>query len=441
MIRFQKPFTKSLSVAISCCALSSFIGTSAFVVCPTAFAASAAKTAPAQQKQTPMMFLLETEPNLKAGSGAGAKAQKSAAALKAPALVDASKTAAAQPRFAATAAQPSTTATAAPSAQTVTEPAATPVLSPEAAAAAAKNATARRKNRSLAPCTAWVDGDVEPKAALLCVHGLGLHNESYKDFGERMAKAGIATYAVDVRGFGSWQEAKGKGEVNFEDCLTDVADTLKFIHKANPGLPVFILGESMGGAIALRVTSIYPNLVDGLISCVPSGDRFKQKHTDLKVALHFLQGANKKFDVGSEVIQQASSSNDTSQVNEGLKKAWGDDPLARLNLSPKELWQFQHFMNENNAAAKSIKDKPVLMVQGWEDNLVKWTGTLELWKELPTDDKQIELIPNAKHLIFELSQFNDPALNVKVDRMVTRWIDDHIQKPVAVREAQHSPTP
>jgi acylglycerol lipase len=273
---------------------------------------------------------------------------------------------------------------------------------------------------------------------------LGLHNATYQHFGERMAKAGIATYAVDVRGFGSWQQAAGRADVDFEDCLTDVADTLKFIHKANPGLPVFILGESMGGAIALRVTSKYPELVDGLISCVPSGDRFKQRRSELKVALHFLGGgANRKFDVGSEVIEQASSSSDdTTKVNEGLKSAWANDPLAKLKLSPKELIQFQRFMNENHDVAKTITTKPVLMVQGWEDNLVKWQGTLELWNELPTDDKQIELIPNAKHLIFEESQFNDQALNVRVDKMVTRWIDDHIvKKPDTVGEASNSPKP
>lgn len=292
-----------------------------------------------------------------------------------------------------------------------------------------KGDDAHKNHRGMAPCMAWVDPEVEPKAALLCVHGLGLYNNSYENFGRRMASLGIATYAVDVRGFGSFQRAAGKEEVNFEECLDDIRDAVRVIRRAHSGLPVFILGESMGGAIALRFTAKYPQMVDGLISCVPSGDRFRQKKTDLKVAVKFLQGPNKKFDVGTRVIEQAAASRNFGDLNKELQESWLKDPLARLSLSPKELLQFQRFMNENHESARQISDRPVLMVQGWEDNLVKWEGTLELWQELATEDKQIELIPNAKHLIFEESQFNEQTLNEKMDKIVTRWIDDHIKKP------------
>lgn len=184
----------------------------------------------------------------------------------------------------------------------------------------------------------------------------------------------------------------------------------------------------MGGAIALRLTAKHPQMVDGLISCVPSGDRFRSGKTELQVAMRFLKGRNKQFDVGSAVVQAAAESR-SGGSNQGLQEAWLKDPLARLSLSPNELIQFQRFMNENHESAKQITALPVLMVQGWEDNLVKWEGTLELWKELATEDKQIELIANAKHLIFEESQFNEQALNDKMDKMVSRWIDDHIKKP------------
>lgn len=284
--------------------------------------------------------------------------------------------------------------------------------------------------RGLAPMLTWIDADSDPKAVLLCVHGLGLYNGSFEHFGKQMAPLGYATYAVDVRGFGSWQQSNGNRDVDFEDCLKDVHDTLRVIRRVHPDIPIFILGESMGGAIALRITSRYPELVDGLISAVPSGDRLRQRKTELKVALRLLKGAaNKKFDVGSDVIDQASQGKGgKGQINEELRDKWRRDPLARLELSPNELIQFQHFMNENHDSAKLIKNRPVLMVQGLDDNLVKAEGTLDLWHELPTDDKEIQLIPQARHLIFEESEFNDQALNEKVKAIVTRWLDTHINK-------------
>jgi alpha-beta hydrolase superfamily lysophospholipase len=270
---------------------------------------------------------------------------------------------------------------------------------------------------------AWIDPDVEPRAVLLCVHGLGLHNNSFEAFGQRMAKQGIAVYAVDVRGFGSFVNKEGNDTVDFEACLEkDIKRTLRVIHKAHQGLPVFILGESMGGAIALRATEKYPDLVDGLISCVPSGDRFGQAKTDLKVALHLLNGSNKKFDIGSSVVKAAAKG------NEQLAQDWLEQKLNRKELSPKELMQFQAFMNDNHESAKKITCKPVLVVQGWNDNLVKATGTLKLWEELATPDKDFVPIWGAYHLIFEESQFNDPAVNAKADKIVLRWMDDHIKK-------------
>src|SRR6516225_9557830 len=66
-----------------------------------------------------------------------------------------------------------------------------------------------------APCLSWIDQQTKPKVALLCIHGLGLNSDAYKNFGNRMAHRGIATYAIDVRGFGSWMRAKGNEQVNF----------------------------------------------------------------------------------------------------------------------------------------------------------------------------------------------------------------------------------
>jgi alpha-beta hydrolase superfamily lysophospholipase len=275
-------------------------------------------------------------------------------------------------------------------------------------------AKAKQKRRGNAPCLAWIDPDVPPRAVVLCVHGLGLHNGTYEDFGKRMAHEGVATYAIDVRGFGSWMEAKGRERVDFDGCLEDMKSTLKVIHRAHPGLPVFVLGESMGGAIALRTAALYPTELAGLISSVPAGDRFQQKKTALKVALHLLEGPNKEFNVGQGVINQATQKKE-------LRDAWCNDPLARMNLSPRELIQFQGFMNQNHEIAKEIKNTPVLIVQGCNDRLVRPEGTVELYNELATPDKQLELIHNAEHLVFEEKQFTDDDI-----KLVTTWIDKHL---------------
>lgn len=268
-----------------------------------------------------------------------------------------------------------------------------------------------------APCLSWIDPLVKPKVCLLCIHGLGLYSGAYTNFGLRMSHNGVATYAIDVRGFGSWMKAQGKEEVDFKACLEDIKVALQSIHAANPGLPVFLLGESMGGAIALRATAMYPDLVDGLISSVPAGDRFKQKKTDLKVALEFLTGPNRQHDVGEQIVKQATK-------NDQLRKDWIGDPLDRMDLSPKELLQFQKFMNENHDVAKQITKTPVLMVQGNKDKLVKPEGTWELFNEQATEKKTFLAVP-CEHLIFEDQQDNNRVFDEGMAKLLTTWIFAH----------------
>jgi alpha-beta hydrolase superfamily lysophospholipase len=286
----------------------------------------------------------------------------------------------------------------------------------------AKKKAVRRGN---APCLAWFSESVQPRAVLLCVHGLGLHNGTYESFGKAMSERGFPCYAIDVRGFGSWMEAKGRQAVDFDGCLLDIQNTLKVVHRAHPGLPVFIVGESMGGAIALRATAMNPQLVQGLISSVPAADRFKQGRTSLRVALHFLQGPDKPINVGEGVIRQATEKPE-------LREAWSKDPLARMRLSPKELIQFQFFMNQNHDCAKQIMDKPVLFVQGCKDKLVKPVGTEELFNNLSTKDREIQLIEKGEHLIFEENQFTQEVL----DKLVT-WLDAHLPAQKISNQVQH----
>lgn len=267
---------------------------------------------------------------------------------------------------------------------------------------------------SSAPCISWVNPLVKPRVALLCIHGLGLFSGSYQNFGLRMAARGIAVYAIDVRGFGSWMKAQGHEQVDFNGSLQDIKAALTAIRQSNPGLPVFLMGESMGGAIALRAASMYPDLIDGLISSVPAGDRFQQKKTDLKVALEFLKGPNRQFDIGKRIVGQATQ-------NPIEKQEWEDNPLDRMDLSAKELIQFQKFMNENHDAAKNIKSLPVLFVQGTQDRLVKPEGTWELFNDVVSPDKYFLAVP-SEHLIFEEWQAKPYKFDSRVAHMTATWI-------------------
>jgi acylglycerol lipase len=278
-----------------------------------------------------------------------------------------------------------------------------------------------------APCIQWI-GAEKPKAAILCIHGLSLHKGTFDALGKRLSKDGYAVFALDVRGFGDWVSKRHIEKVDLNGSLADIGQELKVIHEKYPDLKMVMLGESMGGGIALHATALYPNLVSGLISSVPAGDRFGQTDEEFKVGIHALLGGfNKQMNVGPGVVAQATKKED-------LRHTWGDDPLVRMKLSPHELMQFQDFMGKNYESARAITNTPVLFIQGMNDKLVRPAGTWKLLEALNTPDRQIVFSKTAEHLILEEAQFSEQDIG-----FIENWMKKHILNDSASVAQENSP--
>lgn len=109
----------------------------------------------------------------------------------------------------------------------------------------------------------------DPRAILLIHHGICEHAGRYGAFARFMAARGFHVYAHDHRGHGStrasdapigrFAERDGVDRV-IADCLA-VRDHAALEH---PGLPIVVLGHSMGGLIALNFAEAYPECLDAL---------------------------------------------------------------------------------------------------------------------------------------------------------------------------------
>lgn len=261
------------------------------------------------------------------------------------------------------------------------------------------------------PARLWKAKD-KPKAVLLCVHGLGLHSGHYEDFGIAMSAHGVNVIAMDVRGFGAWSSVSGKDEVDIDGAIHDLVAIARFARKMNPGVPVFLLGESMGGAIVLHMAAKYPDIVDGVISSVPAADRYNATETTGKFVWHFLMNRNKDYDVSSDIIARVSE-------KEHLRSDWEADRFARFKMPPMEVIAFDKFMKDNLRIAADMK-KPALVTQGDRDQLVKADSTIKLFRALKTNDKNLVLLGDGEHLIFEAGQFNPVLVDI-----ILGWLEAH----------------
>jgi pentatricopeptide repeat protein len=265
-----------------------------------------------------------------------------------------------------------------------------------------------------APGRAWVNPTADFKGIVICVHGLSLQHSTYDALARKLADKGYVSIAFDLRGFGTYQQALGAEHIDFDGCMQDLHCVVSAIKHDHPDKPIFMLGESMGGAIAVQFASEYPELCNGLIASVPAGKRFKGKATAVKVALKFVSHRNRPFNIGSDVINQATD-------REQVKAAWINDPMTRTDFSPVELVKFQHMINRNLEYARKLKNTPVIVFQGVGDKLVKPQATYEIFQAIASKDKELIMVGNAEHLIFEEGQFTPSVLQGLIG-----WMDAHV---------------
>jgi len=104
------------------------------------------------------------------------------------------------------------------------------------------------------PLRVWMPLDHQPpKAVILAIHGFNDYSRAFELPAATWAGQGIATYAYDQRGFGAnpypgyWPGS--------ESLCRDIATALSLVQQRWPSTPVYLLGESMGGASVLAAVS------------------------------------------------------------------------------------------------------------------------------------------------------------------------------------------
>lgn len=111
-----------------------------------------------------------------------------------------------------------------------------------------------------------------PKASLLVIHGMAEHSARYERLAEVMTQAGWAVYAPDLRGHGKTAGVGALGWIAERDGFRRIRDDLRgivgLIAEEQGGLPLFLLGHSMGSLLA---ETYIAEGGTGLSGCVLSG--------------------------------------------------------------------------------------------------------------------------------------------------------------------------
>lgn len=246
------------------------------------------------------------------------------------------------------------------------------------------------------------------KILVVCIHGLGLCARAYKPLGKEFSANGIDGFAINVRGFGPDRSSPDRAKLNCVQTVNDVIELLRNLRKEQPDYKIFLVGESMGGALAMRIAAENSMLVDGVICSAPAWKLLKMRQAVVKGVFDlFLFSENHPGPAGRAVIHQATTDPE-------LTEHWLTDPSHKLKLSWKEASSFLNFISKTDTYAKQLR-KPVLVVQGLNDHLVSPKAVATLFRKIPSENKTFLIDGKGEHLVLEEGRFTPPLVEKLVN--------------------------
>jgi len=115
-----------------------------------------------------------------------------------------------------------------------------------------------------------------PAAVVQIAHGLAEHAGRYARLASALTTAGYAVYADDHRGHG--RTAKSADDLGFfaendgwQNCLDDIWHLNRHIAATHPGLPIVLLGHSMGSTLAEHFMGQHGDALQGVVLSGPNG--------------------------------------------------------------------------------------------------------------------------------------------------------------------------
>ena len=234
--------------------------------------------------------------------------------------------------------------------------------------------------------------DEDVKAVLLIVHGLGEHSGRYKNVVEHFVPLGYAVYGFDHIGHG-----KSEGDREYVEIFEDFTDNLMVYYNMvkvwQKGIPIFLLGHSMGGLIVPYYLISHQEKFKGAVISAPFvkiGDNISQMTIIMgKILSNILPRA------GVQALDPAGVSSDPQVVADYV-----NDPLVFHGKTPArlaaELLRAIQHVNQNFNKITL----PFIVLQGGSDALIDLEGAQNLYDQASSIDKTIKIYEGLHHEVF-----------------------------------------
>lgn len=239
------------------------------------------------------------------------------------------------------------------------------------------------------------------------VHGLGEHSGRYARFAEGMAKHGMSTFALDLRGHGESEGQRGHVD-SWSQWIDDVSAFVSHVEHLVRA-EVVPLGHSFGGAALLSTV---------LAGKAPTIKRFAVSSPALKLRLQAPAWKTAVAPFASKIVPRLAMDNEVdpgtvSRIPE-VVAAYRDDPLVHSRITSRMYTEWQKATEDILGRAGQIKI-PFLILAGTADPLIDPEGSRRLH----------ELVPSLSELHLLEGRYHEPFNDLGSDevfQVVADWV-------------------
>ena len=255
----------------------------------------------------------------------------------------------------------------------------------------------------------------KPRAIIVALHGMSDYSEAFDMPGPWFAAHGITMLAYDQRGFGA---APDRGIwAGGSRMRQDLSDMVTAVKARYPGLPVFALGESMGGAVVLSALADHdPPRIAGAILAAPAVWAREDMPLSYRVVLFLAAHLVPWLKLSGQGLHIMPSDNIPMLIK--LSR----DPLFQHHARVDQIYGLVNLMDRARRAPEHlIAPPPILYLYGAHDQIIPRKSAKDTIAALGRRATVVEFAHGYHMLLRDL----DRKL---VWRTILKWVDAHLSR-------------
>lgn len=243
------------------------------------------------------------------------------------------------------------------------------------------------------------EAEGEAKAVIVMVHGAMEHHRRYGWLIEMWCRSGFHVIMGDLPGQGMTTRSRRGHIDSFDEYILEAKDWVQAAYRYD--LPVFLLGHSMGGLIAIRLLQEERLNLAGVILSSPCLGLVHQPSKFLNFLSH---GINVVF---PSLRMNSGLTVDMATKNQDVRDADANDTLYITKVSVRWYRELADAIKEAFVNIEKTQDVPMLVMQAGDDKIVNKIPVKEWFNHTPLSEKRFKEWQKLYHEIFNEPERDD----------------------------------